>query len=150
MSFTKDQTLSSGKRRDNLQAQGIPDFESGTVVLSTGNAPVLKVYLTSTLINVDIEDKAFIKRVIAMRNQLVPQRPTSEEEEKTPSISGPLTTIRSIAEALRTRGITITVNYHGHRIATIGAGAHPTILQRITKTRGLAINSIYTIIKMVI
>ena len=132
-----------------MQAQGIPDFESGTVVLSTGEVAVLKVYLTSTLINVDIEDKAFIKRIIAMRGQLVPQRP-SNEEENPPSISGPLGMVRSVAEALCSRGITIKVSYRGHRIATIGADAKPTLLQHVTKTRGLAINSIYTAIKMVI
>ena len=126
---------------------GIPNFESGKVVLSTGDLQVLKVDLSSKRIDVDVEDKAFIKRVIAMRSELAPKQPNAEGS---PSISGPLALVRSVAEMLCSRGITITFSYKGHRLATIGAEAKPTLLQHITKTRGIALNSLYTAIKMII
>ena len=128
---------------------GTLNFESGKVVLLTGDLKVLNVDLTSKYINVDVEDKAFIKRVIALRSELVPKQPNAEDQEL-PSISGPLSMVRSVAETLCKRGITITVSYKGHRIATIGADANPILLQLITKTRGIALNSLYTAIKMVI
>jgi hypothetical protein len=128
---------------------GIPNFESGKVVLLTGDVQVLNVNLTSKHIDVDVEDKAFIKKLIAMRNDLVPKQYNAEDQSP-PSISGPLSMIRSVAETLCSRGITITVSYKRHRIATIGADANPVFLQRITKTRGIALNSLYTAVKMMV
>jgi hypothetical protein len=128
---------------------GIPNFESGKILLSTGDLQVLKVDLTSKRIDVDIADKVFIKRAIAMRNELAPKPPSTGEAES-PSISGPLSMARSVADALSRQDITLTVSYKGSRIATIGAQAHPTLLQHITKTRGIALNSLYAAIKMLL
>lgn len=133
-----------------MQSLGeLPAFESGIVLLSTGNLRVLKVNLTSKEINVDIEDKAFIKRIIAMRDQLTPKLPTepNTQQKKT---SSPLSILKTVAETLKNRGITLTVSYRGHRIVTIGAQAKPTLLQAITKTNGVALNSLYTAIRMII
>ncbi len=128
---------------------GIPNFESGKVVLFTGNVEVLKVDLTSKQINIDIEDKQFIKRLIALRSQLTP-KPQEGESEKPPQIGNTLSTVRSVVQTISKQGITITVSYKRKRIATIGEKAHPILLQHILKTKGIAINSIYTAIKMVI
>lgn len=127
----------------------IPSFESGKVVLSTGDMQILNVNLTSKHIDVNVDDKAFIKRVIAMRNELIPKRPNVEEKEAL-SISGPLSMVRTVAETLCNWGITITFSYKGDRIATIGADAKPIFLHHITKTRGVALNSLYTAIKLMI
>jgi hypothetical protein len=126
---------------------GIPNFESGKVVLSTGDVQVLKVDLTSKRINVDIEDKAFVKRLIAMRDQFSPKPQNSQEP---PQVGNILATVRTVVEALCKQGITITVSYQGHRIATIGEEAHPILLHHILGTRGVAINSLYTALKMII
>jgi hypothetical protein len=126
---------------------GIPNFESGKVVLSTGDVQVLKVDLTSKRIDVDIEDKAFVKRIIALRDQLAPK---PQDEEEPPQIGNILSTVRKVVEALCKQGITITVSYQGHRFATIGEEAHPILLQHILGTRGIAINSFYTAIKMMV
>jgi hypothetical protein len=133
-------------------AGGIPNFVGGQVLLSTGDVEVLRVDLSSTHIDVDLEDKAFVKRLIAMRDQLTPKMPSegSAEGENPPQIGGALSTARKVADALSSRGITITVSYRGRRIATIGAEAHPTLLQHITKTRGIALNSIVAAIRLVI
>ena len=58
--------------------------------------------------------------------------------------------IRTIAETCKKLGITVTVSYKGHRIATMGADARPMLLQHVTKTHALAINSVYTAIEMMI
>ncbi len=132
-----------------------PTFESGEVVLSTGDLYVLEVNLTSRKINVDLEDKGFIKRVIAMRGEISQQATFIEGEEiekevkKKPGVS-PLKTARTVAEALRDRGITLTVSYKGGTIITIGAEARSTILQIITKTRAIAINNFINILKIII
>jgi|GEM_PF-3480256 hypothetical protein len=133
---------------------GIPNFEGGQVVLSTGDSEVLRVNLSSTHINVDVEDKAFIKRIIAMRDQLTPKMPggavSAEGRENLPQIGSTLSTARMVADALCSRGITVTFSYKNHRIATIGAEAHPILLQHITKTRGIALNSVLAAIRMLI
>jgi hypothetical protein len=133
--------------------EGIPNFEGGEVLLSTGDVPVLRATLSSTHIDVDLEDKAFVKRIIAMRNQSAPNMPTetaNADEGKAPQIGSILSAVRKVVDALCNRGITITVSYKGKRIATIGAEAHPILLQYITKTRGIAINSVLTAIKLTI
>jgi hypothetical protein len=142
-------TIATGGQ-EVMQSRGeLPAFESGIVLLSTGNLRVLKVNLTSKEINVDIEDKAFIKRIIAMRDQLTPKLPTEPNtQQKKPS--SPLAILKTVAETLKNRGITLTVSYRGHRIVTIGAKAKPTLLQAITKTNGVALNSLYTAIRMII
>ncbi len=132
------------------ESSGIPNFESGTIILATGNVSAIKVNLTRTHINIDVEDKAFIKRIISMREQLSPQPSKSQGEDQTPNVGGALSMIKSVAETLCSRGITITVTFKGKRIVTIGADAHPILLHHITKTRGLAINSIITAIRMII
>ena len=119
------------------------------MVLLTGDVRVLKVDLTSKHIDVNIEDKNFVKRLIAMRDQLTP-KPQNAEDEETPQVGKTLSMVRSVVEALRKQGITITVSYKGHRIATLGAEAHPILLHHILKTKGVALNSFFTAIKMVI
>ncbi len=128
---------------------GIPNFEGGQVVLSTGDVEVLNVDLSSTRIDVNLEDKAFVKRLIAMRSQLTPKA-SGADSDNPPQFGGALSTARKVADALVSRGITVTVSYRGSRIATVGAEAHPTLLQYITKTRGIALNNIITIFKLVI
>ncbi len=132
------------------QQPQIPAFESGAVVLSTGNLEVMKVNLTSKNIDVDVENKEFIKRIISMRSQLIPQNPAAQDSSEPPKTPSPLAILRNVAEALKSRGITLTVSYQNHPIVTIGAQAKPTILQHITKTRAVAINSLYRAIRMVL
>ncbi|HLN46051.1 MAG TPA: hypothetical protein VK209_10130 [Candidatus Sulfotelmatobacter sp.] len=134
-----------------------PTFESGKVILSTGDLNVLEVNLTSKKINVDLEDKNFIKRIIAMRGEISQQAQAQlmegdeieKEVKKKPGVS-PLKTLRSVAEALHDRGITLTVSYKGGTIITIGAEARSTILQLITKTRAVAVNSFINILRIII
>jgi hypothetical protein len=126
---------------------GLPAFESGTVLLSTGEIQVLKVDLTSKQIAVDLQDKAFVKRLIAMRGELAASFPSTGKTQQSQSA---LVTFRTVADALKSSGVTLTVSYQSRRIVTIGAQAHPTLLQLITKTRAVALNSLYAAIKLII
>lgn len=133
-------------------AGGIPNFEGGEVLLWTGDLQVLRVNLSSTHIDVDLVDKGFVKRLIAMRDQLTPKLPGAgaAEEGNPPQVGGALSTARKVADALSGRGVTVTVSYRGKRIATIGAEAHSTLLQLITKTRRIALNSVVAAIRLLI
>ena len=131
---------------------GIPNFKGGQVALLTGDLEVLKVDLSSTDIDIDVEDKAFIKRVIAMRDQLTPKitRVPPAGEETLPQVGGVLSTARRVADMLCSQGITITFSFKGKRIATIGSKAHPILLHHITKTHGIALNSVFTAIRLLV
>jgi hypothetical protein len=129
---------------------GIPNFEGGQVLLWTGDVEVLQVDLSSRCIDVDLVDKAFVKRLIAMRDQLTPKLPGAGEEGNPPNIGGALSTARKVADALSSRGVTVTISYHGKRIATIGAEAHSTLLQLITKTRRIALNNVVAAVRLII
>jgi hypothetical protein len=128
---------------------GMPSFESGRVVLLTGELEALQVNLTGKKIDVDLEDKAFIKRIIKMRGELIPKNPTAAKSIKQKS-SSPLAILKTVAETLKSTGITLTVSYKGHRIATLGAEAKPTLLQIITKTKAVSLNDIFSAIRMLI
>ncbi len=129
-------------------------FESGKVVLSTGDLNVLNVNLTRNVIDVDVEDKGFIKRIIAMRGEISETSQPLEDEEIENEVRkrgpGPLKMLKSFAEALSRRGITLTVSYKGGTVITIGADARSTLLQLITKTKSVAINNFYNLLRMVI
>jgi hypothetical protein len=134
------------------ESVGIPNFEGGQVLLWTGDVEVLRVDLSSTRIDVNLEDKAFVKRLIAMRGQLTPKLSGASEagEGNPPQIGGALSTARKVADALSSRGITVEVSYQGKRIATIGAEAHSTLLQVVTKTRKIALNSVVAAVRLLI
>lgn len=122
-------------------------FEAGTVLLSTGDLRVLNINLSNKVIDVNVEDKEFLKRAIALREQFTSRLPTAQNNEQKKSFS-PLATLKTVAETLKDQGITLTVCYRGQLIATLGANAKPTFLQTITKTRAIALNSLYQAIKL--
>ena len=128
-----------------------PVFESGKVILAAGKLHLLQVNLTAKCINVDIEDKEFIKRALQLRSVLSSPKSTTDEKEseKKKNGSSSLETLRSITETLSSRGITITVSFKGDRLITLGAGARPRLLQYVTGTRGLAINNVVKLAQMI-
>jgi hypothetical protein len=129
-----------------------PIFESGAVLLSTGDVKVLEVNLTSKKITVDVEDKAFLKRAIALRGEIGPPNDESEPEQnpQQKKSGGALSMLKTVAEALSKRGITLEVSYKGKKVATVGAEAKPTLLQLITKTRAVELNSLLGALRMIL
>ena len=74
-------------------------------------------------------------------------------EQKTPKKKrggGLLSMLRSVAEALCSRGITVTISFRGDRLLTLGSDAHPTLLPLITRTRGVAINRFFKLIRLIL
>ncbi len=138
----------------NDAASVIPSVEGGQVILSAGDGKVLEIDLSSSNhINVNVEDKAFMKRLIAIRNDLttlLPGTAKPENPSNPPSKEGSISAARSFAETLCSLGLTVTFSYKGQRVATVGIDAHPTLLQHITKTQGIAVNNILTAIRLII
>jgi hypothetical protein len=128
-----------------------PASESGKVHVSTGDVEALRINVVGKRFDVDIEDKKFVKRVIKLRKELAPKKAEPEEDKtKKKKSSSPLAMVRTIADTCKKMGITVAVYYKGHLIATMGADARPTLLQHVTKTDALAINSLYTAIELMI
>jgi hypothetical protein len=125
-------------------------LESGKIFVSTAELDILEVNVASGRLDVDIEDKAFIKRVIELRKEISAVSPAAKQSEGKKKSSGPIASLRSVAEALSNNGITLTVSFKGDPIVTLGVNANPTLLQLITGTRAIAINSLYGLIKMII
>lgn len=131
-----------------------PIFESGKIILTTGDEEALEVNLIGKLINVDIKDKEFIKRAIKLRGDISkmmskPQETTGEKPKKKKS-SGPLAMLRTVAETLCKRGITVTVSFKGNKLLTLGADANPKLLQIVTRTKGVAVNSFFKLIGLIL
>lgn len=121
--------------------------------MNTGEEETLEVNLKNRHIDVDIKDKDFIKRIIKLRGEIgaISARKPAESEQKPEKKKkakggGSLGMLRTIADALSTRGLSLTLSYEGNTLLTLGADAHPTFLQLITKTRGVAINRFFKLI----
>jgi len=126
-------------------------FESVNVVVSAGDNDLLEVDLTNKRINIDIENKQFLKGLIKIgRGFTEKQKPTKDSKKSKKKSPSALTTARNVAETLKKMGITITLSYRGGVVATLGEGAHPTLLQLVTKTRAIALNSLPKAIAMII
>ena len=129
-----------------------PVIESGTIFLRANETELLQVDFQNKVINVDIENKKFLKGLIGIgrnftkKQQAKKQKP-ERETKKSPS---PLTIARTLAETLKKNGITLRVSYEGGVVATLGAEAHPTLLQLVTKTKAIALNGPLRAIKMIV
>ncbi len=122
-------------------------FESANVVLYAGDNNLLEVNLTDKRINIDIENRQFLKGLIKIGRDFTKKQKSPEANKKSPSA---LATARTIAETLKKSGITITLSYRGDVVATLGAAAKPTLLQLVTKTRAIALNSLPKAIALII
>jgi hypothetical protein len=129
-------------------------FESGKIVVSTGDIEVLEINLKGKEIGVNVENKDFIKRAISISGEIRGESPTTEksENEKTGNkkkSGSSLAMLKTVAETLSRRGITVTISYQSHTVVTLGSGAHPWLSQLITKTNAVAINSLLKLIEMI-
>jgi hypothetical protein len=133
--------------------QGLDVVESGTVYLCSSTTELLQVnFESSKVINVVLENKKFLKGLIKMgrafaKKQQKPKAEGQAEGKKGPS---PLATARTVAETLKKNGVTLKVSYQGGVVATLGEQAHPKMLQLITKTRAIALNSPLRAIRMLV
>jgi len=130
-----------------------PFFETGRVILTTGDSEALEVNLKGKLVAVEIKDKDFVKRAIRLRDEigkLIPKPQANQSEPNQDKSGGALATLRTVAEALSNSGITVTISIEGDIILTLGANANPRLLQLITGTKGVAINQFFKLIELLI
>ncbi len=133
-----------------LQAKNITKqtFESANIILSAGKNDLLQVDLTNKRINIDVENKQFLKGLIKIgRDFTKKQKPPTKKSKKSPSM---IATAKTVADILKKRGITITLSYRGGVVATLGSEAHPTLLQLVTKTQAIALNSLPKAVAMIV
>lgn len=135
----------------SVGADAKPLFESGKVILAASKLRLLQVNVTTKCIEVDIQDKEFIKRALQLRSVFSKPKSETEEKESKRKEDGVslLERLRSVTETLCSIGVTIIVSFKGDRLITLGAGARPRLLQYITGTRGLAINNVVKLAQMV-
>ncbi len=132
-------------------SQGMEQFDK--VRVFTGDLEVLRINVEGKRVDLDIEDKQFIKRVIQLRGELssvsIPGR-EKKAGEKGKKKAGQLGMVKTISDTCKRLGLTLTVSYRGKGVVTIGADASPTILHYVTKTRALAINSLPATIELLV
>lgn len=151
MSSTNKKVPRSHYWSEKMQATDAkPVLESGKVTLAAGKLCLLKVNIAASNIDVSIQDKEFIQRALKLRSIFSSTQPATKEKEPKNKRTGssPLETLRSVTETLCSRGITITVSYQGDCLLTLGAGAKPKLLHYVTGTRGLAINNVVKLARM--
>ena len=141
---------------DNMTAEKIeaPIFESGRISIQTGDLSVVEVSLVGKRLDVDFEDKGFLKRVIKIGREFGGIGNVSGEggqnkpaEKKDPL--GGLASIRTLAEALDKRGFTVRIFYTGGIVVVLGSEATPTLLQLVTKTRAIAVKNFIRLVRMI-
>src|SRR5579862_7091895 len=98
---------------ENNENAGYPtsDYsDQGIVHVSTGDVEVLRINARGKRLDVDVEDKQFLKRVIKLGNELAPKA----QENKKKKSGNSLAMARKIADTCKKMGITVTVSYRGH------------------------------------
>ncbi|MCW4025470.1 MAG: hypothetical protein NWF01_10625 [Candidatus Bathyarchaeota archaeon] len=123
-------------------------FEGVRIVLAGQDRNIAKVDAQNKNINIDIENKDFVKELIKLAGDFISQKNFSSE--KTDTLAGSLEIAKEIAEVLSNNGFTVTLSYMGEAIATVGKQAEPTVLQLITKTRAIAINSVKAALDLIL
>ena len=129
----------------------MPSFESGKVVISAGGFEVVEINLKGQQIDVNVEDKDFVKRAIRVSGEINRKPPnTAKDQTEATKKKSPnsLSQLKSAAETLRKYGLTLVVSYRGHPVVTLGSQAHPWLSQLITRTNSIAINDMTEIIQL--
>jgi hypothetical protein len=137
-------------RIDRSYQEEIPSLDPGKVFVFAGDTEVLRIDAEAKRIDVDIEDKAFIKKVMGLREEFTPRSGESSRKQSKKKSTGPLDMLRMTADTSKRLGITLTISYKGKRIATLGAEARPSLLQLVTKTRAVSINSLTKAIQLML
>ncbi len=120
-------------------------LKSGKLTLSQNNDPKIEVNVRNKNIEVNALDKKFIKEIVSGATKGTTKKgvgqtirrniKTIQETRKMQPL------LKEMAEDLCREGITVTLNYKGDRVATIGAEANSKFTRLITQTKGIEINS---------
>ncbi len=122
---------------------------SGKLTLSTRGKKDAEIMFAHKKIEVNIEDKGFIKDVMAAARKGNRIRTENTGENATVENAPSMRDIAvDIAEELKEAGITITLSYKDGLVATIGFDAHPLLTLLITGTTAIEINSLTRLLEL--
>ncbi len=111
--------------------------KSGAVTLSTGDVEALQIKAEDNKIEVNIDNKEFLKDVL---------RSTGADG----SIRSKLAQLKSISRELKDEGLTVTISFGGDRLVTIGLEAKPTLSRLVTGTDAVEINNLLRLLKLTV
>jgi hypothetical protein len=123
----------------------VETLKSGKLTLSQNNKPKIEVNVRNKNIDVNALDKKFIKEIISSATKGNPSKSVGQKIRRNIKTiqetrkMQPL--IKEIAEDLCREGVTISLQYKGNRVITIGAEANSKFTRLLTHTRGIEINS---------
>jgi hypothetical protein len=109
--------------------------KSGEVTLFTDDVEALQIKAEDSKIELSITNKDFLKDVFGGAGV-------------GGSLRSKLAQLKSIAEALKDAGLTVTVSYKGDRLVTIGLGAKPTFSSLVTGTNAVEINNLLKLLEI--
>src|SRR4029077_5140337 len=72
------ETIEASPQSDDEQ----PAFQSGKVHVYTGDVEVIRINAEGKRIDLDVEDKQFIKRAMKLRDEIMPKKKNFETQEK--------------------------------------------------------------------
>jgi hypothetical protein len=120
-------------------------LKSGKLTLSQNNDPKIEVNVSNKNIDVNAIDKKFIKELVSSATDGTHKKSvgdTIRRNIKTVQKTRKMQPfIKEMVEDLCREGVTLTLNYKGDRILTIGANANSKFTRLVTQTRGIEINN---------
>ncbi len=111
--------------------------KSGEVTLSTGDVEALQIKAEDNKIEINIDNKEFLKDVL---------RSTGADG----SIRSKLAQLKSISRELKDEGLTVTLSFGGDRLVTIGLEAKPTLSRLVTGTDAVEINNLLRLLELTV
>jgi hypothetical protein len=109
--------------------------KSGEVTLFTDDVKALQIKAEDNKIELIIANKKFLKDIVGSAGE-------------GGSIRSKLAQLKSIAEALKDAGLTVTISYKEDRLVTLGLGAKPTFSSLVTGTNAVEINNLRKLIEV--
>jgi hypothetical protein len=113
-------------------------LKSGKITVSRNGKETIEVNVTGKKIDVNAEDKEFIKEIMASVREAGPDTGVKETLRIGADSLG---RVKELADDLCREGRTITLSYKGDRVLTIGAEADSKLMRLVTGTKGVEINS---------
>jgi hypothetical protein len=110
-------------------------LKSGEIDLSTGNKKLLQLTVKTKQIDLNIVDNKLLKEL-------------SSDGMKIKSFRELLRQLKSLAEELKSEGVTVTISYKSTTVLTLGSGAKPNFSQLITGTTEIEVNNLTKLIQM--
>ena len=110
-------------------------LKSGEINLSANNQKLIQLTIKSNKIDLNIRDNKLLKELLS-------------DNTKTASFLELLKQFKTLAEELKTQGVTITLSYKGVIMLTIGSDAKANFSQLVTGTKKIEINNLKKLIQL--